>query len=133
TSERALPRGWIESKEAGSRLSLSRGAWRSLVSRAVWGRENPGSNPGAPTSDGFALRFDARVGAAYASPPTTVFPSPRSSARIERRPSKPCVAGSNPAGGAPQKPLDIQQRLIQRVCRQGPALSVGQRCRPVKH
>jgi hypothetical protein len=33
------------------------GAWRSLVSRTVWGREIPGSNPGAPTSNDLARRL----------------------------------------------------------------------------
>jgi hypothetical protein len=32
----------------GSRLGWRLGAWRSLVSRSVWGREVAGSNPAAP-------------------------------------------------------------------------------------
>lgn len=33
---------------SGSRLGHCVGAWRSLVARTIWGREVPGSNPGAP-------------------------------------------------------------------------------------
>lgn len=43
--------GSTEPARPGCRLVDPFGAWRSLVSRAVWGREDPGSNPGAPISE----------------------------------------------------------------------------------
>ena len=44
----------------GSRLDRV-GAWRSLVSRSVWGREVPGSNPGAPIIRGSAKAKQLRL------------------------------------------------------------------------
>jgi hypothetical protein len=44
---RACRRGWTEYATSGGRIAVL-GAWRSLVSRSVWGRKVAGSNPAAP-------------------------------------------------------------------------------------
>lgn len=45
---RARLQAWMDCVREQWLDSLSDGAWRSLVSRPLWGREVPGSNPGAP-------------------------------------------------------------------------------------
>lgn len=46
----ACRHGWIGSEKNGSKIAAL-GAWRSLVSRSVWGRKAAGSNPAAPILD----------------------------------------------------------------------------------
>jgi transcriptional regulator with XRE-family HTH domain len=57
---RARLQAWIDRiREDWDLHSATRlGAWRSLVSRTVWGREDPGSNPGAPISNDIGGRFE---------------------------------------------------------------------------
>jgi hypothetical protein len=57
------------------------GAWRSLVAHLLWEQRVAGSNPAAPTKNNLAKIAPVAQG-------------------IEHRPSKPGVAGSNPAGRA---------------------------------
>lgn len=61
------------------------GAWRSLVSRTVWGREIPGSNPGAPTSGDIARRFETG-GSSWLQRPE---PSQERRSTAQRSPSYP--------------------------------------------
>src|SRR5262245_3332466 len=68
------------------------GAWRSLVAHLLWEQRVAGSNPAAPTKQ---TSKDAPVAQG-----------------IEHRPSKPGVAGSNPAGRAMTHAVKIPVTLV---------------------
>src|SRR5690348_16830657 len=64
----------------------SDGAWRSLVAHLLWEQRVAGSNPAAPTKTSLNVAPVAQG--------------------IEHRPSKPGVAGSNPAGRAMTRTIE---------------------------